>query len=173
MSITLVERAASYADRVAVVDTAGEFTYADLLDASERVACTLLAGRGDLGEARVAFMVGPGFDHVAVLWGIWRAGGIAVPLSPAHPLPEIEHMLDDTGAEAVVADMASELRLKPLAAARDAWLVRATDAIEGRQSFSAPCPPPPALESRALILYTSGTTSRPNGLVLTPGNLPA
>src|SRR5919106_881060 len=98
MTIALVERATQHAERVAVIDGAGEYTYADLLHASESVARALLAGRDDLGEARIAFMVAPGFDYVAVLWGIWRAGGIAVPVSPSHPVPELEYVLDDSGA---------------------------------------------------------------------------
>ena len=58
----------------------GAFTYNDLLDASSRVATALLAGREDLQEERVAFLVTPGFPWVAAQWGIWRAGGVAVPL---------------------------------------------------------------------------------------------
>jgi malonyl-CoA/methylmalonyl-CoA synthetase len=175
MSIELIDRATQHAGRVAIVDAAGEYTYGDLLAASETVARTLLAGRADLGEARVAFMVAPGFDYVAVLWGIWRAGGIAVPLSPLHPGPELEYVLDDTGAEAVVADIGAELRLRPLATARDAWLVRSTEAIEGARDGS-PVPPRSALPEiaesrRAMILYTSGTTSRPKGVVTTHVNL--
>src|SRR5256885_13269922 len=40
---------------------------------------SLLAGRDDLAEARVAFLAPPGFHHVAIQWGIWRASGIAIP----------------------------------------------------------------------------------------------
>jgi malonyl-CoA/methylmalonyl-CoA synthetase len=177
MSIALVERAEQHAGRVAIVDAAGEYTFDDLLVASDTVAHTLLAGRTDLGEARVAFMVAPGFDYVAVLWGIWRAGGMAVPLSPSHPGPELEYVLDDTSAEAVVVDRANEMRLKALATARDIWLVRSADAIEGTGEGSHLSPPTSYLElaepRRALILYTSGTTSRPKGVVTTHGNLRA
>jgi malonyl-CoA/methylmalonyl-CoA synthetase len=178
MTITLIERAERHADRVAIIDAAGEYTYDDLLRASETVARTLLAGRADLGEARVAFMVAPGFDYVAVLWGIWRAGGIAVPLSPSHPGPELEYVLDDTGAEAVVADRANEMRVKALATTRDIWFVRSTDAIEGSTVEGSTLDPQPLMVEvaearRAMILYTSGTTSRPKGVVTTHGNLRA
>ena len=50
------------------------------MDASSDVATALLAGRDDLREERVAFVLTPGFPWVAAQWGIWRAGGIAVPL---------------------------------------------------------------------------------------------
>ncbi len=178
VTITLVDRATDRSDETTIVDAAGEYTYGDLLDASEAVARTLLAGRPDLGEARVAFMVGPGFDYVATLWGIWRAGGVAVPLAPSHPTPEIEYLLDDTGAEVLVADRASQLRLKALATARDLWFVSAIDATEeggGRRAAGGGEQELPDVGEarRALILYTSGTTSRPKGVVATHKNLRA
>jgi malonyl-CoA/methylmalonyl-CoA synthetase len=174
MTIALVERAEHHRDQPAIVDSLGEYTYDDLLDASAHVARTLLAGRVDLGEARIAMMVGPGFDYVAILWGIWRAGGIAVPLSPTHPGPEIEYVLDDTGAEALVVDTANEPRLRLLANARDIWLVKSADAVEGADVASTPDVSVDVGEARrAIILYTSGTTSRPKGVVLTHANLRA
>ena len=176
-TVALMDRAAAHAAHVAIVDGGEEYTYDDLLAASGNVARTLLAGREDLGEARVAFMVAPGFEYVATLWGIWRAGGIAVPLAPSHPTPELEYVLDDTGAEAVVADAASELRLKKLATTRDLWFVRSSEAIDGNVPGSTLHPPPSTLDvdqsRRALILYTSGTTSRPKGVVSTHESLRA
>jgi len=76
-----------------LVDSQGAFTYNDLLDASSRVATALLAGREDLQQERVAFLVTPGFRWVATQWGIWRAGGIAVPLPLNSPRPELEYLL--------------------------------------------------------------------------------
>ena len=177
MSVALIDRASTHADHAAIVDHGGEYTYDDLLVASEKVAGTLLAGRDDLGEARIAFMVAPGFEYVATLWGIWRAGGIAVPLALSHPTPELEYVLDDAGAEAVVADAASELRVKKLATTRDAWFVRSAEAMDGSLPGSTLHPPPSTVgvdeSRRALILYTSGTTSRPKGVVSTHASLRA
>ena len=79
--VPLIAHAQRHNGRIAVVDSQGSFTYNDLLDASSRVATALLAGREDLQEERVAFLVTPGFPWVATQWGIWRAGGVAVPLA--------------------------------------------------------------------------------------------
>ena len=65
---------------MAIITVDGRFTYDELLDASAGVASHLLDGTADLVEARVAFLMPPGFDYVATQWGIWRAGGVAVPL---------------------------------------------------------------------------------------------
>src|SRR3954469_3442353 len=118
--LPLVSRAQAHADRVAIVDSAGEHAYSGLLDASARVAAALLDGAEDLAEARVCFLVPPSFDYVAVQWGIWRAGGIAVPLAVSHPPAELEYAIGDAEAAIVVADPAWEETLRPLAEARGA-----------------------------------------------------
>ena len=65
LSLPLVARAAAHADRIAVAAPEGTFRYRDLLDASAAVAARLLTGAEDLHEARVAFLVPPGFTYVA------------------------------------------------------------------------------------------------------------
>src|SRR5271169_5670002 len=82
-----------YGGRTAVVDGQGAFSYDDLLNASSRVAAALLAGRGDLQEERVAFLVTPGFPWVAAQWGIWQAGGVAVPLPLNFTRSELEYFI--------------------------------------------------------------------------------
>src|SRR5271154_219264 len=98
-NIPVIAQGERHEGRTAIVDSQGAvYTYKELLDASARVAAGLLAGgelfrgeghrgelhrdelkRDDLQEERVAFLLAPGFPWVAVLWGIWRAGGVAVP----------------------------------------------------------------------------------------------
>ena len=53
--IEIVERAALYADRTAMIAPEGTFAYSDLIDDSARAASAVLHGRPDLGGARVAF----------------------------------------------------------------------------------------------------------------------
>ena len=67
--------------RIAIIAADGTFTYDQLDDASRRVAGALLADNADLNQTRVAFLVPPSFAYAAVQRGIWRAGGVAVPLA--------------------------------------------------------------------------------------------
>ena len=84
--IELIARAGHYHDIVAVKSKGDRYTYRQLLETSENIAVRLLEGKKDLDEARIAFLVPGGFDYVSIQWGIWRAGGIAVPLCEKHPL---------------------------------------------------------------------------------------
>lgn len=151
------------------MDSQGAFTYRDLLDASSRVASALLAGREDLHEDRVAFLITPGFPWVAVQWGIWQAGGIAVPLPLNSTKPELEYLVDDTAASALLFDAPAVALLGSIAADRR---IRALP-YEDLLAFQSAGLPEVTSERRAMILYTSGTTSRSKGVVTTHANIAA
>ena len=150
--------------RPAIIAVDGEFSYDDLDDASRRVAGALLDGRDDLEQARVAFLVPPSFAHAAVQRGIWRAGGVAVPLAMSHPPAELEYVVRDSGASIVVADPTYGGALVPVVRAAAARLVSTTDALAAAPPASLPHL---ASTRRAMIIYTSGTTGRPKGVVTT------
>lgn len=173
--VPLVGRAEKHGDRLALIDGAANCSYQRLLELSARVAGALLASRtdlreNDLREERVVFLTKPGIAWVAIQWGIWRAGGIAVPLPQATSLPELEYLLDDTRASTAIVDAEAEPLLAPALTSRGLRMLRADDTLEAD--------PPAALpeiadQRRAMILYTSGTTSRPKGVVTTHGNITA
>jgi malonyl-CoA/methylmalonyl-CoA synthetase len=167
--LPLVARARTHPDRPALVDADDEHTYAELLDASARVAGALLGEAADLGEARVCFLVPPSFAYVAVQWGVWRAGGIAVPLAVSHPPAELEYAIGDADAVIVVAHADYAEVLRPLAEAHGARFLLVGDA------FAAEPRDLPSVDEarRAMMLYTSGTTGRPKGVVWTHANLRA
>ena len=98
MSFPLITRAEKNSEKRAILTDEGAFTYQDLLHISSQIATSLLKETADLQEQRVAFLIPPGFEYVATQWGIWRAGGVAVPLCISHPRPELEYVITNSGA---------------------------------------------------------------------------
>jgi malonyl-CoA/methylmalonyl-CoA synthetase len=163
MAIQLFERAKGFGDRLAVISDGRRFTYWQVLDRSGRVATKLLNGKKDLDGARVAFLVPPGIRYVAVQWAVWRAGGVVVPLSTHHPVPELAYLIDDSKATIVVAGPEYAELLRPLAAERNLPFYLDEDLADCQSGQL----PDVGMSRPAMLIYTSGTTSKPKGVLTT------
>ena len=169
--LQLVSRARSHGNAIAIRSRADEWSYAELLDRSEVLASTLLAGSDDLREARIAYLVPTGFDYASVQWAIWRAGGVAVPLSSSATEPELEYTLTDSTANCVVVPASTAEKVNALCERLGLRLLvvdEITAATDGESALPHVTP-----DRRAMILYTSGTTSKPKGVVTTHANIQA
>ena len=170
MTIPIIERAEAFTTRRAIVAPEGTFTYGDLLAASERAASELLSGADDLEGARVVFLVPGGFQYVAVQWGIWRAGGVAVPLALSETEREIWYKIDDTEPAVLIAHPEYADALRPFAEEGGTRFITTTELLGGGGTAPLPDVDP---DRAAMILYTSGTTSDPKGVVATHRNVEA
>jgi long-chain acyl-CoA synthetase len=151
----LVRRAAAAAgDAPALVSGDVRLTWAELDARVDRAAAGYLARQLQPGD-RVAVQLRNGVDWVVAVMGALRAGLVVVPVNTAYTDPEIEHLLTDSGARLLVVG------------AERAELAGVPMSVGPPQSADpAPADPddPTAL---ALLAYTSGTTGRPRGAMLT------
>ena len=181
----LIARAQSFASRQALLCAGREISYADLLHRSHALASRMLWALelADLEEKAVATMVSADDRSIVAQWAAFRAGGMWTPIALSYPAAEIERVLDDSQPCCVLVDEAHLALMRPLCEQRGHLLV-VVDAATGFQSEGVPgegdpkLPKPElaplpevALQRAAMMLFTSGTTSRPKGVVTTHANL--
>ncbi|OXJ17426.1 non-ribosomal peptide synthetase [Burkholderia sp. HI2500] len=159
-------QAAAYPHRIALADASASLTFAELDDASNRIA-RALTQRGVAAEASVIVCIERSARFVVGLLGALKAGALAVLLDPAQPAARLAAAAADCGARwALVADPAAwpaGIDAQPLdvdALAQDATLAHATGVR------IAPHP-----EQGAYLIYTSGSTGTPKGVVVSHGAL--
>ncbi|MBL7818310.1 MAG: acyl-CoA synthetase [Saprospiraceae bacterium] len=168
--LKIIQQAQQHLDRTAIVAGDETYSYRKLVSDSAQFAAQLLDNDTDLNEQRVAFMVNAGFDYVRVQWGIWQAGGVAVPLCLTHPLPSLRYTIDNSEAETIVVSPEYADLLRPLADENGLRFIVLGEIDSITEGVTLPSL---ADSRRAMILYTSGTTNLPKGVVTTHANLNA
>jgi malonyl-CoA/methylmalonyl-CoA synthetase len=166
--LPIIARARSHNSHPAFRSATSTHTYQHLLDGSAAIASALLGDAEDLNEARVALLVTPGVEYVAAQWGIWRAGGIKLPICLSATEPEWEYALTDSQVSLVLADAANAAKIATLCERLGVRLM----VVEEVRGDLKPLPEVD-VNRRAMILYTSGTTSKPKGVVTTHANIQA
>lgn len=157
----------------ALHDGGAVWTYAALQQRIDSFASGLLGEARDLQEERIAFFIPASVDYVTTLLGVWRAGGIAIPLNTAAAMPEIEHALSSAKVTRLVLGASSNPdSLPPLFALCEALEIQAVT-VEQLLSNKILAMPELKPERRAMILFTSGTTNKPKGVVTTHANIHA
>ena len=168
MPIEIISRSLHFPDRIAAIDTSGKYTYSEILNLANSTAKKLLADKEDLQEERILFMIAPGHKYIAAQWGIWIAGGIAVPIALSHPAEEINHIIKDTSSTKIIFDPEYSDILKNIDNINNIEFIKTNEINTSYQNNKSP----EIDESRrAMIIYTSGTTNRPKGVVTTHLNI--
>lgn len=174
----LARSAARQPDAEALVFKDLRWSYAALQAAVERAAAGL-ATRGVSAGERVLIYMGNRAEFVVALFAVQRLGAVAVPVGEREQMPGLAYIAQQCGASAIVFEAALADRVPPAAEAPALALRVSVGAANGAVPFDtlgadgAAPPPLPAVDAGdvAVILYTSGTTGRPKGAMLTHLNI--
>jgi len=163
-----------------VVDGGDTLTYGAFADTVDRTAAVLRRRGVRAGDA-VAYLGENSPTFLQVLFGCARIGAVFVPVNTRLAAPEIQHVLTDSGARALIHDPEFAERILPGIEAASIGEVILTgegishhpglDALTAEADSADVDTVDVALDDPAAIIYTSGTTGRAKGAVLTHGNL--
>ena len=158
----------SFKERVAIESEGIEFSYAHLIEKSDLIASFLLGEKKDLMEERIGFLINPNIDYICTLWGIWKAGGIAVPLSLSAKENELDHYISDSAIKLIITSDSCQQK-ENIPDKNNLDVKNLEDLLLEDKSKL----PDLSQERKAMILYTSGTTNKPKGVVCTHKNVEA
>eukprot|EP00871_Galdieria_phlegrea_P001568 jgi/Galph1/2411/GphlegSOOS_G1034.1 len=168
------EKAQEYGSKTAVISRKNYYSYEQLARDSKQRALWL-SGAKDLEQARVALLVPPSYAYVSWQWAIWQSGGVCVPLSPSYPQEELEYFVRDAEVSHMVVSSEYQDTLSKIAGEYCMPYLR-TSSVDGsllmgteRKKMDVDTITFPKIDKKrnAMIIYTSGTTSRPKGVVYT------
>jgi malonyl-CoA/methylmalonyl-CoA synthetase len=143
---------------VAVIDDDDEHSY----DAIWTYALYVASFLGNRTGKRIALLASPGAAFVSALYGIFQSGAAALVLSPLHPAAESAWFCEDADVDLVLHT--ADQRQRALGTKRPLVDIANVGTYETNSLNTGD-------ESPALMLYTSGTTGKPKGAVLTHANL--
>lgn len=171
--LSLFHEFPSFGKGVAVIQRRGyrreKVTYAELYSRSISLAQTLSEHAIQPGD-RVLLWGANSAEWIAAFWAILLRGAIVVPMDPAASPDFVRRVVSDAGVRFVFCDrkLARSLELLPSLALDD--FTDASDSQLSRENEARLASSPAKRSDIVEILYTSGTTSQPRGVVLSHGN---
>ncbi len=163
--------AARHRNKIALYWGEREYSYRELSDDTARVAGLLQDRMGVKPGDRVGLWLKNCPEFIPALFGVLHAGAVVVPINNFLKPAEVSYILNDAGARVIITDAALAANLPALQAECPGLQCVQVEEFAGGMDWPEARLPSSAEGDLAVIVYTSGTTGRPKGAMLSHGNL--
>ncbi len=156
-----------YPEHIAVKTKSHALTYHGLNQSANRLAHAILANRGE-GEETIVLLLEHGIPAIVALLGVLKSGKTYVPLDPLYPLSRNTYILEDSQAHLIITNSANLTLAKQLS--RNGCQLIVIDEMDSHlsaENTGLTISP----DTMAYILYTSGSTGHPKGVIQNHRNL--
>jgi len=179
--LKIFEQLDSFKERIAIESDNKQFSYSYLIEQSDLIASFFCGEEteyegvfiDDLKEEKIGLLMNPNIDYITTLWGIWKAGGVAVPLSLSAKEDELKHCISECEINFIISSKSCD-RKRYLPNQDKLEVINLEDLIDFAKTmpeFLKGVFPYIKPDRQAMILFTSGTTSKPKGVVSTHKNI--
>lgn len=196
-NVPFLSQISQFGEKTAIVDQNGSFSYEKILQMGAILGEDIKQFLRKAGEVskpivhgdvmcgpRVVFLCPNDVSFAVFTCAIWQSGGIAVPLCKTHPVGELEYVVSDCQASLVLSTEEFSITSQALAKSLNIEHINVPSTTEYIPGSSGPsfginnletnstqADVSPDRDYGAMILYTSGTTGRPKGVLLTHGSI--
>jgi acyl-CoA ligase (AMP-forming) (exosortase A-associated) len=167
----LLDRHAAGLEKTALIDGTRTLSYGDFTAATKRCAGALLRAGLQRGD-RVVICLPKSIEECWAIFGTSRASGVFIPVGTLLRGPQVRHIVADSGARIVITQRALHDELAAALEGLDFTIMTAPEMLgDGHGSADREEGEPCIGEDLAAILYTSGSTGLPKGVMLSHRNL--